>query len=791
MRYPQFSRSLTALGGSLLLSLLLATLCLSSAQAADDAKSKEVPPQSQPKEVEPAGGASAGQPGSAGDADVPQDAELKPAADDASEDEGEQEVDEIIDAAFAPEGDADSSAGTEDAAAADDSADEELDLDEEIDLDEDEAAVEIDEESGEIDLGSGDVEGEAFVATEAAPAAVAAVISEEEIAQSGVDSVGDLLAQEAGFSLTDSFSGSEISFQGLPSKFTTILIDGQRVPGRIAERIDSGQLPLSNIDHIEILRGPQAAAYGSESAGVIVNIITRKAGRSSGSAVADSEGSTGGKLQSLTERQGDCTEVGSEISGSLALEGGSLNFNRQQLGLQGSGKNSGWYLSAERKSRDAYDFNLTFPDTDGDGYTSYDFFGKYDRAIGKDAFGLQLDWYTEDALGLSYSPPDQIRHNETFTRRFSGNINYTWDLGRGRSLSASQSYGSYYHNLDRFYIDFPEETLVTTGFRDVLMDSKLAWLQYGKDYILRAGLERSFDKLESDRISGATADQPGTADAQILAGYASYEWFADKRWALSLAARYDDHDFFGGQFTPKFSAEYKTGAHSTLMLGAGQGFRAPSLRERFYEFASPFGYSVIGNSNLQPETSTDYTLGARWNYKLKSLDITAFRHSIENLIVFSQIQETPQVFQTANVGRALSSGLQLSAQQRWWVRGARECNKAQWFQAGIDGVWIAQSEDSELGTRLPGSPELDLSLRLAYEWPGASLSSLVRRSGSRFLDRENLSEAPAFSTLDLTYSQDMGDGQWRLSALNVFDEKNGRYGPEPGREIRVGYTLDF
>lgn len=619
-----------------------------------------------------------------------------------------------------------------------------------------EVAIGEDQASGdeEIDLGQAQVQGQAAAPSSAPAPAVDEVITAEEIAQSGAASIGDLLSKEAGFNINDTFAGSEVTFQGLPSKFTTVLIDGQRVPGHIFERVDFSQLPVSNIERVEIIRGPQAAAYGADSAGVIVNLITKQGSGAQG------------------------------IQGSLTLGAGSLGYNRQHLDLNGGTARHNWLFAFERRLRESYDLNHLAPDTDGDSFRQYDFLGKYQGMLGKDRYSLELDSFLDNATGKSFAPPDQIRMNETFTRRFQGALGYTWDLGHNRTLALTHNYGTYYHDLNRFYVGYEEISTVNTGFKDTLQDTHLKYQQYKKDYVFNAGVERNWDKLASDRIGG-----DGVARAQERAAFATLEYYPDKKWTLSGAARLDQHDLYSSEFSPKFSAQYKLGAESSLSGAVGRGQRFPSLRERYYEFASPFGYSVLGNPNLLPETSWSYNLDYDHTTKLGYFRAGAFRHDVSNMIVFSQIQASPQVFQTENVGSARSSGMQLSTERRFLV-GCPECSQ-DYIGIGYDATWIAQSKDSDLGTRLVNSPEWDHSLRLFYDRPCFNTQFLLRNTTQRFFDRENNVRAPGFTTLDVTLSGKVQSGEWKLAGLNVFDVKNGKYGPEPGREIRLEYTFHF
>ena len=623
----------------------------------------------------------------------------------------------------------------------------------------------------EIDLGEAEVSGEAIEVIAAPQPVVTDVISREEIENSGAANIDELLKRSAGFTVNDTFAGSEVSFQGLPSKFTTVLIDGQRVPGHILERVDFGQLPLSNVERVEIIRGPQAAAYGSDSAGVVINLITK---------TPDGPG------------------------GSLTLGAGSFGYNREHLDIYGGNDTQSWIIAVERKLREKYDLETTFPDTSGDGYEQYDVFAKYKRRFSRDTFSVSVDWFREEGLGHSFSPPDQVRNNETLTRRFSTGLAYDWHIDGNRSVRFDVNYGTYFHDFYRYWVGYKDETAIRSNFRDEILDFHAAYLQYGPDYILSIGAERNFDSFDSDRVQG-----DDTKTAQITAGFVSAEWYPDEDWTLTGSLRLDYHDEFGTQVSPKASVTRHLDENSEVSLAGGAGYRAPSLREQFYEFASPFGYSVLGNQDLDPETSTSINLDYRFHDENSSLNVGAFHHNVENLIVFTEIQDSPQVFQTENVSQGTSSGFQLSAERTWGI--GRKCEPIEiyphlavfdhgvvqeseprgYLGAGYEVTWIADSEDDELGTRLPNSPEWDHRFKVFYEQHALRGEVVLRNVAQRYLDRENLSRAPAYTTLDLTVAREISNGTLRLAALNIFDEKHGRYGPEPGRELRLEYTINF
>lgn len=93
--------------------------------------------------------------------------------------------------------------------------------------------------------------------------------------------------------------------------------------------------------------------------------------------------------------------------------------------------------------------------------------------------------------------------------------------------------------------------------------------------------------------------------------FAQYDWRISTQWELVGALRYDNFSDGGmSRATPKLSARYNPLRNLTLRTSYGMGFRAPTLKEKYYDFDMASIWIVLGNKDLKAETSHNFTVSA-------------------------------------------------------------------------------------------------------------------------------------------------------------------------------------
>ena len=107
----------------------------------------------------------------------------------------------------------------------------------------------------------------------------AQVIGREAIQRSQARSLGELLQGRAGISIANQGGAGKITtlnLRGAESDHVLVLVDGVRMGSATAGQPALQDLPIDQIDRVEIVRGPRSSLYGSEAIGGVIQVFTRR-----------------------------------------------------------------------------------------------------------------------------------------------------------------------------------------------------------------------------------------------------------------------------------------------------------------------------------------------------------------------------------------------------------------------------------------------------------------------------------------------------------------------------------
>ena len=582
------------------------------------------------------------------------------------------------------------------------------------------------------------------------------VITRKDLEATGARDLAEALGSRPGLELRRSFAGTELWLQGLPSEYTLMLVDGERVTGRLGGAVDVSRFSTEDIEQVEIIRGPSSVLYGSDAVAGVINIITRRAQRPLGATAQVS-------LGTLWQLEADGSAQARGSRGGLRVSGG---FQR----------------------RDAYDLTPATPATTGSSLEGYQFSGKGDLQL-SDAVRWELSaagsrrvqrGVDEGAAGAIF---DRASQNESLEATLSPSVQLS-PTGR---LAFSGRYSRFRHlsvmdQRQSSALDKEEETREQMVRAGVQLEQGL-----GAAHQLVAGVEAIGETLDSQRLVRA-----GRRGRLSLYGQDAWKTPLPGQLQVVPGVRLDLDSEFGPVFTPRLAVRLAPVESLTVRASYGWAFRAPSFQEQLIDFENPsVGYVVAGNPALRPEHSRGATLSAEWRLSSRSLLWTnVFRNDLTNMIAIVQDPRSATLrFSYDNIARATFQGAELGWKQRLPAGG--------WLDVGYTFI---DARDEAEGRQLAGQSTHRLTTQLSLRYrpwrlEGSLQGSLVgprpyytaRPDGTE----ETIQAAP-YATLDSRLAWSVRE-ELRLFVVgrNLLGAGDAQYLPIPPRSVFAGLIVDL
>lgn len=442
-------------------------------------------------------------------------------------------------------------------------------------------------------------------------------ISRDEIDEFNSLNLGELLNQQALFDIQfDPALGSSIEMQGMSGNNINILVDGIPVIGRKGGQIDISQLNLSNIEKIEIVKGPSSISYGTNSTGGVINLISK-------SNIEKNEIIFSNYFESIGLKQYN-------IDVNKKLKQQQFNINIGYFDFVGLSEDS--LRSKEWKpKRQTFGQVMWLSKIRNNNirFKSY-FFDEKLVELGNENFppfeGTALDNHYLTIRNTNDLNINRKTENYTFKTLVSQSATkfkraqYSVDLNSNEEENTNNP-------------DFNSEDLFAAWyFRSEY--NRLNWDKVS----LQAGIESRNDMVRGSRI------QSNRASTYELACFSKAELKLTPNIKGQIGIRIPYHSIYAAPLSPSLELLYSKSSKLQYRVSYARGFRAPTIKELFMEFID-FNHNIIGNSELEAEYSHAFNSSIAYtpyqnNTKYIQIDIQGSLQYLNNKIDLAQIENT-------------------------------------------------------------------------------------------------------------------------------------------------------
>lgn len=445
-------------------------------------------------------------------------------------------------------------------------------------------------------------------------AASISIISSIEIRQTNLATVADAISyltpgvfttrrSTMGYGVA-ALAGGSITIRGIggkPNSQVLMLIDGRPdFQGIFGHPINDGYF-LDNVDHIEVLRGPASAVYGTNALGGVVNIITRELPTSG-------------------------------FENTLNLGYGS--FNTQRYRFQHAGNIGGlqYFAGIGYQKSDGHRENSNFEAQN---------------------YALKVGYQVDPHFNISFNgniTPYQYHDPGPEGISLMGFFDYGDITRSSMDLTLSNKFDNTNGTI-KIHGNFGKHKLSDGWDSDDQTNGLIAFQNFNFPFEIKSTV--GFDIKRYGGTARSNGNKLGTFFNDEYAAYLHLQKILLKKVILGVGLRFENNSNFGPEWIPKFGLVYHPLSKTALRATVAKGFRTPSVKDQFL--------FPPANSDLKPERLWNYELGLNQSFsKFLSLDICGFYYEGDQFI--KTIMIAPGQMQNQNIGTNQATGFEVALQ---------------------------------------------------------------------------------------------------------------------------------
>lgn len=489
-------------------------------------------------------------------------------------------------------------------------------------------------------------------------------INEFTIQSQGATQLSEVLSKQLNIRISPdvAIGSSSMSLQGIPGKNVKILVDGVPLINRNGNGNDAdlSQINMANVERIEIVEGPMAVNYGANALAGVVNIITKKAENNAYRIGVDLQGESIADSYTVDHGISNANITsGFSLPGPflLSINGGVYRFG----GFHGEKEDREFLWNP--KNQYFYDASLSY--INDWLKLSYKFENFHEKIMDPDS--LRTEIHQATGAMRPYGVDQEYKSS-----RISHQLQLDGKLSDFNRYNVVVSYSDFERKKRTFknYLDTNEEVNYTasgssdtTGYTAILSRGNFQNTNPNKFLNYQVGYELNLESTEGGRIKDGEVQTMND-----YAAYASVELEPLKGLRLRPGVRGAYNSTFNGSIVPSVNIKYSLNPSIRFSAAYGRGYRAPSLRELYFEFVDS-NHNIQGNEDLTPEYSNHFDVKAthRWSKStigVKS-EVTLFYNLIDNLISLGFDENDPTFAEYFNLGRLQTAGFNLNETLMW------------------------------------------------------------------------------------------------------------------------------
>ena len=540
------------------------------------------------------------------------------------------------------------------------------------------------------------------------------VIDSAEIARAGASSIADVLRRQRGIEIArngGAGTNTSVFLRGANSNQVVVLVDGVRIGSATTGAAAWSAIPLSSIDHIEIVYGPLSSLYGADAIGGVVQIFTKK---SDGRPVFGA-GAGGGTY-------------------------GTNQYDASVHGATGGERGVTYALSGAREESDG--FSATRPGAfgyngDDDGYTRNSVNGRIALRLAEGheigAQFLQSRLNAQYDNGSSAFDAHNIQEVDSYAVFLDDRILPMW-RSRVQVARSEDKSGSFTSTgpTGATQLNTRQDEFTWQNTFDLNGDTLQVLAGHRKEQVLSSTVK----EVNRTRITNAVA--------------AAYDLRRGSH-LLDISAR-NDRSEYGSKTTGAAGYGYEFTQDLRATASFGTSFRAPTFNELYYP--------NYGLSSNKPERGRNAEAGVQYRVAGIDLQVNYYRNRLTDMIVsVTPCPGRPSGSCAYNVDHALLEGLTLAADTRLGNLDVR---------ASAD---LQDPRDETTGKQLARRARRHASVAADYSVGQVDAGAELQASGRRFDDAANKNILGGYGLLNLYTTWHM-TRDWSLLVRvdNAFDK---------------------